>query len=126
MIDIDIVERLEISVTKGHEPTDADAIDAAAEIERLRAEVKNMHEMIGEIDRQHAADPLAENERLRAARVELQDAVYKLLWKIDMIGEIDRKHAANLLAENERLRAARVELQDAVYKLLWKIDELST
>jgi hypothetical protein len=32
----DIVERLRLSVTKGHEPTDEDAIEAAAEIERLR------------------------------------------------------------------------------------------
>lgn len=32
----DIVERLRLSVTKGHEPTDENAIEAAAEIERLR------------------------------------------------------------------------------------------
>jgi hypothetical protein len=32
----DIVERLRKSVTKGHQPTDEDAIEAANEIERLR------------------------------------------------------------------------------------------
>jgi hypothetical protein len=32
----DIVERLRLSVTKGHEPTDDDALKAADEIERLR------------------------------------------------------------------------------------------
>lgn len=35
---MDILDRLRRSVTKGFEPTDEDAIDAAAEIERLRAE----------------------------------------------------------------------------------------
>jgi hypothetical protein len=34
---MDIVERLRLSVTKGHEPTDEDAVAAATEIERLRA-----------------------------------------------------------------------------------------
>jgi len=34
----DIVERLRLSVTKGHEPSDQDAIDAITEIERLQAE----------------------------------------------------------------------------------------
>jgi hypothetical protein len=32
----DLVARLRKSVTRGHEPTDADAIEAADEIERLR------------------------------------------------------------------------------------------
>lgn len=36
---MDILDRLRRSVTKGHEPADEDAIDAAAEIERLRAEL---------------------------------------------------------------------------------------
>jgi hypothetical protein len=38
----DLVERLRLSVTKGHEPTDEDAIEAAAEIERLRAVSSDM------------------------------------------------------------------------------------
>jgi hypothetical protein len=38
----DIVERLRASVTKGHEPTDEDAIEAADEIERLRATVNRV------------------------------------------------------------------------------------
>lgn len=39
----DIVERLHQSVTKGHEPTDDLAIEAADEIERLRIDNKRMH-----------------------------------------------------------------------------------
>ena len=37
----DIVERLRLSVTKGHEPTDEDAIAAAAEIEWLREQIED-------------------------------------------------------------------------------------
>jgi hypothetical protein len=35
----DLVERLRKSVTRGHEPTDADAIEAADEIERLETQI---------------------------------------------------------------------------------------
>jgi len=40
----DIVERLRRSVTKGHEPTDEDAMEAAVEIERLRAALQDIAE----------------------------------------------------------------------------------
>lgn len=39
---MDIVERLRLSITKGHEPTDEDAIAAAAEIERLRSVIADL------------------------------------------------------------------------------------
>jgi predicted nucleic acid-binding Zn-ribbon protein len=42
-----------------------------AEIERLQSEVKAMREMVGEIDRQHAA----EIERLRAVIEELREEI---------------------------------------------------
>ena len=41
----DIVERLRLSVTKGHEPTDELAIEAADEIERLRAALDTCREL---------------------------------------------------------------------------------
>lgn len=51
----DIVERLRLRVTKGHEPTDEDAIDALAEIEQLRAEIdqqaKVYWEQVAKIER---------------------------------------------------------------------------
>lgn len=57
----DIVERLRLSVTKGHEPTDEDAIEARVEIETLRkaADADGFHRVLAardaEIERQRAA-----------------------------------------------------------------------
>jgi hypothetical protein len=48
----DIVERLRLSVTKGHEPTDEDAIEAADEIERLRAQNAKLLALLRCIDQQ--------------------------------------------------------------------------
>jgi hypothetical protein len=47
---MDILDRLRRSVTKGHEPTDEDAIDAAAEIERLRAALQWIEAQAGNVD----------------------------------------------------------------------------
>ena len=56
----DLVERLRLSVTKGHEPTDDLAIEAADEIERLRIDNRRMHtalikaaELVTTDDRRH-------------------------------------------------------------------------
>lgn len=68
----DIVERLRLSVTKGHEPTDEDAIEAA-DVERLRNTLQlhagDCQSLNGEVtmfkERAEAAE--ADNERLRVA-----------------------------------------------------------
>lgn len=57
--DMDILERLRRIVTKGHEPTDADALAAIAEIARLQLANKQSMEM--------ADMRSAENCKLRAA-----------------------------------------------------------
>ena len=59
---MDILDRLRRSVTKGFEPTDEDAIDAATEIERLRKERDELLEANGGL-----AYLAGENEQLRAA-----------------------------------------------------------
>lgn len=64
--DMDILERLRRIVTKGHEPTDADALAAIAEIARLQLANKQSMEMA---DRRckEKGELRAENERLTAA-----------------------------------------------------------
>ena len=89
----DILERLRLSVTKGHEPTDEDAIEAADEIARLTAERETVHAM---------AD---ENERLRAA---VHEASHASVETQDLMQvEIER-----LRADNARLRAAICDALD--------------
>jgi hypothetical protein len=80
----DIVERLRLSVTRGHEPTDEDAIEAADEIERLLA--------------QHNADGRAlefsenDRERLREATPE---RFYEIeAWNDNLRAEIERSDKA--------------------------------
>jgi len=68
----DIVERLRLSVTKGHEPTDEDAVEAADEIERLEAAINTQG---AEIDRlcKMLLDRGYEIERLRKALDEVAE-----------------------------------------------------
>jgi hypothetical protein len=47
---MDILDRLRLSVTRGHEPTDEDAIDAAAEIERLRDGLRRIKDQDYDMD----------------------------------------------------------------------------
>lgn len=64
--DMDILERLRRSVTKGHEPTDADALAAIAEIARLQ--LANKQSMAQADMRSAESCKLRqENERLTAA-----------------------------------------------------------
>ena len=68
----DLLERLRRSVTRGHEPTDEDAIEAADEIERLRAQ---LHYANGTCDlaMKHRDVAEAEVERLRSLCESLAD-----------------------------------------------------
>lgn len=67
---MDIVERLRLSVTRGHEPTDDDAIDAADEIEQLRQEHREHFETGVSAGLEEGR---AEIERLRAALQRIAD-----------------------------------------------------
>lgn len=69
----DIVERLRLSVTKGHEPTDEDAIEAANEIERLLAYVEEWKRRY-ETARQAHEEGRDEIERLRAVLANISGA----------------------------------------------------
>ena len=70
----DIVERLRLDV----EPTESDMEEAAAEIERLRAEVLEQARLLG-MSGEREAKLLAEIECLRARVAELEYAYSKCL-----------------------------------------------
>lgn len=86
----DIVERLRLSVTKGHEPTDEDAIGALAEIERLQELLRGTG--ANRYWEGRWRDDQAEIEQLRT---ELEKGMFVMM---------NRAKAAE--ADNARLRAA--------------------
>jgi chromosome segregation ATPase len=99
----DIVERLRASVTKGSEPTDADAIDAADEIERLRGDLKG---------RDAVCDSYAdENQRF-------YDEIERLRGELAQVREIlnDRENEITLL------RTQNAELLTALHNLYYNDD----
>jgi chromosome segregation ATPase len=108
----DIVERLRASVTKGHEPTDEDAIEAADEIERLRAALAEEIAVARETD-DALAKADAEIERLREVVVRMGCRLpSKAADEIERLRGIEdaAKKAADIYeAEIERLRTEAEE-----------------
>ncbi len=89
---MDLLERLRRSVTEGWHPTDDDALDAADEIERLRAEIEKLRGHKEEADR-HIATIARLRHDLAAERERCQE-----IWT----EAIDKSVAEAIAAERER------------------------
>lgn len=104
----DIVERLRLSVTKGHEPTDEDAIEAADEIERLREALQR-----------------AEGGRMSSNLVE---RLREQAWRRSGAPKMDAGHTKMLEWEAadviERLRAISISMQHDQHIHVWRAHHL--